>query len=105
MKKKDIIPFKAALESFLKKKKWIKKIKGYQIIDNWENLAGKEIALSSQPIKIQDKCLFLAVKSNVWANELNLRKGELIGKINQEAGEKIISNILFKVRRPQFKDG
>jgi len=25
MKKKDIVPFKAALENFLKKKKWIKK--------------------------------------------------------------------------------
>jgi len=47
----------------------------------------------------------LAVKSNVWANELNLRKGELIEKINREAGEKIISNILFKVRMSQFKDG
>ena len=105
MKKKDIVPFKAALENFLKKKKWIKKIKGYQIISNWENLAGKEIARSSQPIKIQDKCLFLAVKSNVWANELNLRKGELIEKINREAGGKIISNILFKVRRTQFKNG
>ena len=105
MKKKDIVPFKTALEKFLKEKKWSKKIKGYQIISNWENLAGKEIAQSSQPIKIQDKCLFLAVKSNVWANELNLRKGELIEKINREAGEKIISNILFKIRRSQFKDG
>jgi predicted nucleic acid-binding Zn ribbon protein len=104
MKKKDIVPLKAALENFLKKKKWIKKIKGYQIISNWENLAGKEIARSSQPIKIQDKFLFLAVKSNVWANELNLRKGELIEKINREAGEKIISDILFKVRRSQFRD-
>jgi len=91
MKKKDIVPFKTALENFLKEKKW-------------ENLAGKEIALSSQPIKIQDKCLFLAVKSNVWANELNLRKGELIEKINREAGDEIISNVLFKVRRPQFKN-
>jgi len=105
MKKKEIIPFKQALEEFFKEKKWSKKIKGYQIISNWENLVGKEIAQSSQPIKIQDKCLFLAVKSNVWANELNLRKGELIEKINQEAGEKIISNILFKTRRSQFKDG
>jgi len=104
MKKKDIIPFKAALENFLKEKKWSKKIKGYQIISNWENLVGKEIAQASQPTKIQDKCLFLAVKSNVWANELNLRKGELIEKINREAGEKIISNIMFKIRRPQFKD-
>ncbi len=104
MKKKDIIPFKAALENFLKEKKWSKKIKGYQIISDWENLVGKEIAQASQPIKIQDKCLFLAVKSNVWANELNLRKGELIEKINLEAGEKIISTILFKVRRSQFKN-
>lgn len=105
MKKKEIIPFRQALEEFFKEKKWSKKIKGYQIISNWENLAGKEIAQSSQPIKIQNKCLFLAVKSNVWANELNLRKGELIEKINREAGEEIISNILFKIRRSQFKDG
>ncbi len=105
MKKKEIIPFKQALEEYFKEKKWSKKIKGYQIISNWENLAGKEIAQSSQPIKIQDRCLFLAVKSNVWANELNLRKGELIEKINREAGEKIISDILFKIRRSQFKDG
>lgn len=104
MKKKEIIPFKQALEEFFKEKKWSKKIKGYQIVSNWENLAGKEIAKSSQPIKIQDKCLFLAVKSNVWANELNLRKGELVEKINREAGEEIISNILFKVRRSQFID-
>jgi len=104
MKKKDIVPFEAALRIFLKEKKWSQKIKGYQIISDWENLAGKEIAQSSQPIKIQDKCLFLAVKSNVWANELNLRKGELIEKINREAGEEIISNILFRTRTPQFKD-
>ncbi len=104
MKEKDIVPFKTALEKFFKEKDWSKKIKGYQTISNWENLAGKEIAQASQPIKIQDQCLFLAVKSNVWANELNLRKGELIEKINREAGEEIISNILFKTRTPQFKD-
>ena len=103
MKKSDIVPLKAVLEKFLKDKMWSKKIKGYQIIHNWENLAGKEISQSSQPIKIQDKCLFLAVKSNVWANELNLRKGELIQKINLEAGEEIISNILFKIQYSQSK--
>lgn len=104
MKNRDLAPFKEALEKYLKEKKWDKRIKGYQIIDNWKDLVDKEIAHSSQPIKIQDKCLFLAVKSNVWANELNLRKGELIEKINLKAGEEIISNILFKIRCSQFKD-
>jgi len=40
MKKNDIVPLKTALEKFLKDKKWSKRIKGYQIISNWENLAG-----------------------------------------------------------------
>jgi len=105
MKKNDIVSFKTALENFLKDKEWSRKIKGYQIIHDWENLVGKEISQSSQPIKIQEKCLFLAVKSNAWANELNLRKGELIRKINLAAGEEIISNILFKLRHSQFKGG
>lgn len=99
-----MVSFKAALSNFLQDKKWSTKIKAYQIISHWNDLVGKEIAQSSQPIKIQDKCLFLAVKSNVWANELNLRKGEFIEKINQEAGEEIISNILFKIRTPYFQD-
>jgi len=104
MKNRDLVPLKEVLEKYLKEKKWDKRIKGYQIINDWKALAGKKIAQSSQPIKIQDKCLFLAVKSNVWANELNLRKGELIEKINLGAEEEIISNILFKVRHSQFKD-
>ena len=103
MKKNDIVPLKLILEKLLKDKKWSKKIKGYQIIHDWENLVGKEISQSSQPIKIQDKSLFLAVKNNVWANELNLRKGEIIRKINLEAGEEIVSNILFKVQHSKFK--
>ncbi len=104
MKNRELIPLKEVLEKYLKEKKWDKRIKGYQIINDWKALAGKKIAQSSQPIKIQNKCLFLAVKSNVWANELNLRKGELIEKINLGAEEEIISNILFKVRHSQFKD-
>lgn len=99
-----MVSLEMALKIFFQEKKWSKQIKGYQIISNWENLAGKEIAQASHPIKIQDKCLFLAVKSNVWANELNLRKGELIEKINREAGEEIVSNLLFKTRMPQFED-
>jgi len=104
MKNKNPVPIKVVLEDFFKEKKWDKKIKGYGIIINcWAEVVGKEIAQHSQPIKIQDQTLFLRVKSNVWANELNLRKGEMIQKFNLKAGEGMISNILFKVQPSQFR--
>lgn len=102
MKKKGMISLKEALEGYFKGKRWDKKLKGYQAINCWEEVVGEEIAQHSQPIKIQDQTLLLRVKSNVWANELNLRKGELIQKINLKAGEEIISNILFKVQPSKF---
>jgi len=97
-KKREIMPIKRVLEDYFKKKKWQKKIKVYQIINSWGDVVDKKIAQHSQPIKIQGETLFLRVKSNVWANELNLRKGEIINKINLKIGEKAISEILFKVR-------
>lgn len=102
MKKKGLVPLKEALEGYFKGKRWDKKLKGYQAINCWEEVVGEEIARHSQPIKIQDQTLFLKVKSSVWANELNLKKGELIQKFNLKAGEEIISNILFKVHPTHF---
>jgi len=37
------------------------------------------------------------VESNVWANELSIRKGEIIKKINSKAGEEIINDIRFRI--------
>lgn len=102
MKKKGLVPLKEALEDYFKRKRWDKKIKGYHTINCWTDVVGEEIARHSQPIKIQDQTLFLKVKSSVWANELNLKKGELIQKFNLKAGEEIISNILFKVHPTHF---
>jgi len=98
MKYKNPAPIKVILEDFFKEKKWDKKIRGYHIINCWTEVMGEEIAQHSQPIKIQDQTLCVRVKNNIWANELNLRKGELIQKFNLRAGEEIISDILFKVQ-------
>ena len=98
MKKKDLIPLKKILDSFFKKHHLENKLKGYQIIHNWTECVGKKIATHSKPYKIQGKTLFLIVDTHVWANELNIRRGEIIEKINNKAKEKIIYDIKFKVQ-------
>ncbi|HDK27057.1 MAG TPA: DUF721 domain-containing protein [Candidatus Atribacteria bacterium] len=102
MKRRDIASFREALEDFFKEKRWDKKIKGYQVINCWEEVVGEEIAQNTQPIKIQDQILFLRVKSSVWANELNLRRGEIINKINLKAKEQIIFDLRFRVQPSYF---
>jgi len=65
---------------------------------------GTKIASHSQPVKIQGQTLFLKVESNVWANELNIRKGEILNKINSKAKEEIINDIRFKIQPNLFKN-
>ena len=103
MKKKLPIPLKDILENYLKKNKLQYKIKGYQIIYNWAEVVGEEIASHSCPIKIHGQTLFLRVESNVWANELNVRRGEIINKINRIAKEEMITEIRFKIQPAPFK--
>ncbi|HBY56650.1 MAG TPA: hypothetical protein DEG96_02120 [Candidatus Atribacteria bacterium] len=102
MKRRDMISFKEALEDYFKEKRWDKKIRGYQVINHWEEVVGEEIAQNTQPIKIQGQILFLRVKSSVWANELNLRKGEIIDKINLKTKEQTVSDLRFKVQPSHF---
>ena len=103
MKKKLPTPLKDILENYLKKNKLQYKIKGYQTIYNWIEVVGEEIARHSHPIKIHGQTLFLRVESNVWANELNVRRGEIINKINRKAKEEIITEIRFKIQTVPFK--
>ncbi len=103
MKKKNLTPLKNILDSFFKKNQLNHKIKGYQTVYNWVELVGEKIASHSQPIKIQGQTLFLKVDSNVWANELNIRRGEIIDKINVKANEEIIRDIKFKIQTNLFR--
>jgi len=97
MRKKNLTPLKNILDSFFKKNHLDNKIKGYQIIFNWSDCVGKNIAAHSQPVKILGNTLFLKVDSHVWANELNIKQGEIIKKINDKANKKIIHNIKFRI--------
>ena len=66
MKKKNPIPLKYILDSFLKKNKLDQKIKGYQTVYNWTEVVGKKIASHSKPGKIQGQILFLKVEKMLF---------------------------------------
>jgi predicted nucleic acid-binding Zn ribbon protein len=56
----------------------------------WERAVGPAIAAAAQPTAERDGVLTVTCEAAVWAQELDLMAGELIGRLNAAlAGERI----------------
>lgn len=84
------------LQQFLKDNNLDKKLKRSHIIGTWETLMGKVVANHTRNMYFGEKILFVELDSPGLRNELSFRKEEMIKKINAEAGEEIIKEIIFK---------
>jgi predicted nucleic acid-binding Zn ribbon protein len=90
------------ISSYLKNRNWVQRIDGYSILQSWEEVVPINVARNTKPIKIQNNTLFVRVKNHVWANELRIRKGEIIHLINQKAGKDLIKDIIIKIDNRYF---
>jgi predicted nucleic acid-binding Zn ribbon protein len=61
----------------------------------WDSVVGKEIANHTEPEKIVKGTVMVKVDNDVWRNELSFFKHEIIQKLNQKIGKKIIQEIKF----------
>lgn len=66
-------------------------------IGNWEDIVGKTLSKYSKPVKYSNGKLTIHVIDSVWKHHLTLHKEELIAKINNVKGQKIVKDIVFKV--------
>jgi hypothetical protein len=65
----------------------------YVLIKNWRQITGETIFKISAPVKIKDKTLIVAVKNNVWLQELSFFKTKLLGALHKYTPE--IKEVLF----------
>ncbi|MDH7602592.1 MAG: DUF721 domain-containing protein [Armatimonadota bacterium] len=75
-----------------------RRLKERELLLQWPAVVGSHIAASTRAERIADGVLLVKCKSSAWANELSLHKGEIIGRLNQVAGEALIKDIRFSVR-------
>ena len=61
----------------------------------WEQLMGKVIITRTQDLFFRDKKLFLRLSSAPLRKELSLNKSKIIDMLNQQIGEKIVTDIVF----------
>lgn len=64
----------------------------------WPQAVGKEIKKQTIANRIQAGVLFVSVSSPVWVNELTYLKSNIIKKINELIGQKVVQDIKFYLK-------
>ncbi len=90
------------IQIFFRTRNWAQRIDGYDIFSSWQNILPPKIACNTKPLKIQNNTLFLIVKNHIWANEIRIRKGEIINIINKKANQDLIEEVIININSKKF---
>jgi predicted nucleic acid-binding Zn ribbon protein len=96
MEKADIRKIRDVLQEFLRENKLDVKLRERGLIDSWEELMGKTISRATKKIYIKEGKLFIVISSSVIRNELYMLKQEIVRKLNEKAGEDIITELVLR---------
>jgi predicted nucleic acid-binding Zn ribbon protein len=96
MRKSNTQPIENVIREYLKEMNIDQKLKEVGIVSQWEKLMGRTVAVRTSQIYIRNHILYIHVTSSVLKNELLMMRQAIIEKINEEAGERIVEQIVIK---------
>lgn len=65
----------------------------------WDEVVGEQVAGAAQPDFVRDGKVFVTVKNSVWANELTFLKADIVSRLNDRIGSRVIKDLIFKAGR------
>ncbi|MEO0088025.1 MAG: DUF721 domain-containing protein [candidate division WOR-3 bacterium] len=99
MKKTEkLTSLKEILPEVLRKLGLWEKLIEKEVVFKWKEIVGENFYPRIKPIDVKDNILYLQTPSAEWKTELNYLKEELINKINEKMGFKIIKDIKILIR-------
>ena len=88
----DLIP------QFLKKSGLSAKIEAASVVPEWETLVGAGIAAVTEPQRVSEGVLIVAVATSAWMMELNLMKADIMKRVNAGKTEGRIRELVFVMK-------
>ncbi|MDI6734833.1 MAG: DUF721 domain-containing protein [bacterium] len=74
-----------------------RKLAEVRAIQLWPDVVGDNVSAHTKPLSIQDKIIFVKVDNSAWCNELSFFKKDIIKKVNEGVGMRVIRDVYFKV--------
>lgn len=91
----DPQPVGDLVSRFLARSGLAAKVEAASVVPEWEELVGPQIAAVTEPLRVSDGVLFVAVGTSAWMMELTLMKGDLLRRLNAGKGDGKIQQIVF----------
>jgi predicted nucleic acid-binding Zn ribbon protein len=73
-----------------------RKLKESRLEKQWEELLGKNAASLTRKLYIKEGVLYVHLNSSVLRNELLMMRETLIKRINEKAGEELVTKIVLR---------
>ena len=102
-RKENLTGANSLLAKAIGRKEVLERLEARQITQRWEEAVGEPLATKSTPEKFEHGVLTVVVISAPWAQELRLRKAELLDRLNLAAGRDLFEDLRFSVRTPAKK--
>jgi predicted nucleic acid-binding Zn ribbon protein len=96
-RKKGLSPAIGAVNALLQSHDLAQTLRPHMAKVCWAEVVGPQVAAVTQIERLQNGTeLVVRVKNSVWANELVLLKGDMLRRLNQTLGGKVLTDIHFK---------
>jgi len=96
MRRNKALPIGTLLKQYVRAMRIENKLKEVQLVREWENVVGRTIARSTRKIYVYKKVLYVQLNSSIIRNELFMIRSQLIKRLNEEVGEKVIDKLVLK---------
>lgn len=63
---------------------------------NWKKIVGESFANYCYVLSVKDNVLYVGVESSVWTHHLNMKKKEIVNKVNELLGFEYIKELVIK---------
>lgn len=72
------------------------RLKEVSLLNSWEDIAGRAIAKRTTRVIMKEGTLFIYLSSPVVRNELLMVRESLRERLNEEAGEELVKEIILR---------
>lgn len=83
------------LQSFLSDRGYSSICNEFDVINNWKEIVGSDVASISTCIKVENSILYVVVSNASWRHEMFFLKAEILKKIKNIYACNSINDILF----------
>lgn len=96
MRRSNTQKLSEVLRDYIEENKLQKKLTEVDLIASWEQVVGKTIARYTESLRISNGTLFVKTSSPALRSELVMMKEQLKARLNEQAGEQLIREIIFR---------